>query len=207
MRLVIDMIEFSKSCLVNKPISKKIFYDKMNISSSIKKDMNSLVEKIIWLYKLSPDTIGIEKTNKIEELQVFQINVRERKVPITIINMITKVIPYKILFIIKYKKDFCYAINAEKVYFSDWNEEIKFNFNSVNLGLLYENMIKSIIHEEENFHNLRDILENKSTLEDLEKRIRILTNKLKIKKQFNRKVELNIELNKLKQEMEELLNE
>ena len=42
-------------------------------------------------------------------------------------------------------------------------------------------MIKSIIHEEENFHNLRDILENKSTLEDFEKRIRILNqNKLQV---------------------------
>ncbi len=201
------MINLPKKCIVNKFLSKKLFCDKVKISINVKNDLKNLVERITWLYKLSPDTIGITKTNKVEEIQIFQLDIRDKKLPISIINMITKAIPYKILFIIKYKKEYCYATKVEEIYFSNWNEDVKFNFNAINLEILYENIVKSIIKEKDNNQKFDNILKNKITLKKLDKQISILTKKVQSEKQFNRKVELNIELNKLKQEMEELLNE
>lgn len=201
------MINLPKKCIVNKFLSKKLFCDKVKISINVKNDLKNLVERITWLYKLSPDTIGITKTNKVEEIQIFQLDIRDKKLPISIINMITKSIPYKILFIIKYKKEYCYATKVEEIYFSNWNEDVKFNFNAINLEILYENIVKSIIKEKDNNQKFDNILKNKITLKKLDKQISILTKKVQSEKQFNRKVELNIELNKLKQEMEELLNE
>ena len=201
------MIKLPKKCEVNKFLPKKIFYEKNGISSGIKNDFTNLVEKITWLYKLSPDTIGISKTEEVEEIQIFQIDIKDRKIPINIIKFITKVIPYKILFIVKYKKDYCYAVKVDNVYYSEWNDNIKFEFNAINLEALYENIVKSIIKENSNLEDFNKIIENENRKIELNRQINILKNKIHNEKQFNRKVELNIELNKLEKEMEELLNE
>ena len=44
-------------------------------------------------------------------------------------------------------------------------------------------------------------------MDELSKKIEQLTNKVNNEKQFNKKVELNLELQKLKKEMEALLDE
>ena len=201
------MIKLPKKCEVNKFLPKKIFYEKIGISSGIKNDFTNLVEKITWLYKLSHDTIGISKTEEVEEIQIFQIDIKDRKIPVNIIKFITKVIPYKILFIVKYKKDYCYVVKVDNVYYSEWNDNIKFEFNAINLEVLYENIVKSIIKENSILEDFNKIIENENRKIELNRQINIYKNKIHNEKQFNRKVELNIELNKLEKEMEELLNE
>lgn len=198
------MIKLPKKCEVNKFLPKKIFYEKIGISSGIKNDFTNLVEKITWLYKLSPDTIGISKTEEVEEIQIFQIDVKDRKIPINIIKFITKVIPYKILFIVKYKKDYCYAVKVDNVYYSEWNDNIKFEFNAINLEVLYENIVKSIIKENNNLKDFNKIIENENRKIELNRQINILKNKIHNEKQFNRKVELNKQIKDLQNQLEEI---
>ena len=95
------MFNLPKECYVNKFLPKKIFYEKVGVSSGVKDEFVNLVDRITWLYKLSPDTIGISKTEKIEEIQIFQVDVREKTIPLSVIKTITKGVQYKILFLIK----------------------------------------------------------------------------------------------------------
>ena len=201
------MFELSKECYVNKFIPKKVFYEKVGVSSGVKDEFVNLVERITWLYKISPDAIGIPKTDLIEEIQIFQIDVKEKKIPLSVIKTITKGVQYKILFLIKYNDDYCYSIKVEDNYTSEWNDDIKFEFNALNLEIVYENIVKAIINEKENSKRFEDIIEEKNNKNDLEKRINILRQKIKSEKQFNRKTELNIELNKLLKQMEVIDNE
>ena len=202
------MFELPKDCYVNKFLPKKIFYEKVGVSSGVKDEFVNLVDRITWLYKLSPDTIGITKTENIDEIQIFQIDVKEKRIPLSVIKTITKGVQYKILFLIKYNDDFCYAIKVEdNIYLSEWNEKIIFEFNAINLEIVYENIVKSIIKEDNNtkkFNEIIDIRNNKNTIE---KKITQLKQRIRSEKQFNRKIELNKELNKLSKELEELNNE
>ena len=75
------MFELPKSCYVNKFIPKKVFYEKVGVSSNVKEEFINLVDRITWLYKLSPDTLGLTKTDEIEEIQIFKIDVKEKKIP------------------------------------------------------------------------------------------------------------------------------
>ena len=200
------MIELPKDCYVNKFLPKKIFYEKVGVSSGVKDEFVNLVDRITWLYKLSPDTIGITKTENIEEIQIFQIDVREKRIPLSVIKTITKGVQYKILFVIKYNDEFCYSIKVDDIYSSEWNDDIKLEFNAINLEVVYENIVKSIIKEEDNNKKFEDIIEEKSNRADLEKKINQLKQKLKNEKQFNRKVEMNKELNKYQKELEEIIN-
>lgn len=197
------MFELPKNCYVNKFLPKKVFYEKVGVSSGVKDEFVNLVDRITWLYKLSPDTIGIIKTDNIEEIQIFQIDVKERKIPSAVIKTITKGVQYKILFLIRYNDEFCYSIKVDDIFTTDWNDEIIFDFNAINLEIVYENIVKSIIKEENNNKHFDEIIEEKSHKQEVEKRINQLKQKIKSEKQFNRKIELNIELNRLLKELEE----
>ena len=201
------MFELPKSCYVNKFIRKKIFYEKVGVSSNIKEEFINLVDRITWLYKLSEDTLGLTKTEEIEELQIFQIDVKEKKIPINVIKTITKGVKYKVLFVIKYQDDYCYSIKVEDIYNSKWNDNIDFDFNGINLKTVYENIVKKIIKEENNENTFSKIIEDNTYKTELEKKIIKLQQKIKSEKQFNKKVELNKQLNILIKEVEEINNE
>lgn len=201
------MINLPDRCKVNKFIPKKTFYEKIGVSTSIKDDFITNIDKITWLYKLSEDTLGISKSQDVEEIQIFEIILKEKVLPKNIIKIISKAIPYKILFVLKYDKDYCYSIKVDNIYFTEWNEDIEININGLTLETIYENIVKSIIKENNNTNTFDNIIENKSKVDELSKKIEQLTNKVNNEKQFNKKVELNLELQRLKKEMEELKNE
>ena len=197
------MFDLPKKCFVNKFIPKKVFYEKVGVSSKVKDEFVNVVDRITWLYKLSEDIIGITKTEEIEEIQIFQIDVKEKRIPLSVIKTITKGVQYKILFIIKFQNEYCYAIKVEDIYNSEWNDNIDFDFNAINLKILYENIVKKIIKEDTNEKVFSKIIEDNTYKIELEKKINKLQQKIKLEKQFNRKVELNRELNLLIKEMEE----
>lgn len=198
------MINLPKSCLVNRFIPKKVFYEKSNINQITKEEFINIVDKITWFYKLSPETIGVNKTEDIEEIEVFEIELKEKVVPKNVIKAVTNSIQYKILFILKYNEEFCYLIKLEDIYYTKWNEEINFDFTSINLSNLFEGITKSILHEENNSKNFNEIIENINEKQELQDKIDKLTKRIKQENQFNRKVELNQELNKLLKEIGEL---
>ena len=162
------MIELPIECGVNKFLPKKIFYEKVGISYGVKEEFVNLVDRITWLYKLSPDTIGIPKTESIEEIQIFQIDVKEKKIPLSVIKTIVKGVQYKILFLIKYNDDFCYSIIVDDIYTTNWNDDIKFNFNAINLERVYENIVKYVIKEEENDKQFDEIINDRNAIIYLE---------------------------------------
>lgn len=200
------MFNLPKSCEVNKYIPKKIFYKRLDVSTSIKDDFINLIDKIIWKYKLSEDTLGVNKTDKVEEIQVFEMNLKEKKFPKNIIKVITKAIQYPILFEVRYKDDVCYSIKADDIYFTNWNENINFSFNGLNLETVYENIVKSIIKETETKKTFETLLEDKSKQLQLSKKLQHLKNKMKTEKQFNKKVEINKQVKQIEQELEVIIN-
>jgi len=201
------MINLPKNCEVNKFIPKKTFYEKVNISSSAKQEFIDKLEKIFWKYKLSEDTINITKTEDVEEIEIFELILKEKYDAKSLIKVITKEIPYIILFIIKFNDDFQYAIKVdENILITEWNEEKDFNFIGINLKEVYNNIVRKIIDDNSTI-NIKEVLEVNKQKEELEKKINALRSKINKEVQFKKKVELNHELRSLEKELEELLNE
>lgn len=198
------MLNIPDAAKVKKFIPKKTFYEKANINTKTKEEFTNLLERITWLYKLSEDTMGISKTDDVEEIQIFELKVREKEIPKLVINTITKNIPYPILFVIKYEEEIMFSIKVELQHYTQWNEDISFNFNNINLKLIYENLVKSILRLGESTENYKTSVDKHYKKEELLKEINLLETKIKKEKQFNRKVELNKNLNKLEKELEEL---
>lgn len=201
------MIELPKECIVDKFIPKKIFYEKVSLSSNLKQEFVDKIDKIYWKYKISEDTLNISKTENVEEIEIFELTLKEKVNCQNIIKVITKNIPYIILFEICYKDEVQYAIkHNDDIYFTNWNEKIDFNFNGIDLNAVYENIIRSVTNISEQSNNIDEELEKDKKLKEVQKEIERLESKMKSEKQFNKKVELNKNILELKKQKEELSN-
>ena len=197
------MIELPKECVVDKFIPKKIFYEKVSLSSNLKQEFVDKIDKIYWKYKISEDTLNISKTENVEEIETFELTLKEKVNCQNIIKVITKNIPYIILFEICYKDEVQYAIkHNDDIYFTNWNEKIDFNFNGIDLNAVYENIIRSVTNISEQSNNIDEELEKDKKFKEVQKEIERLEIKMKAEKQFNKKVELNKNILELKNGMQ-----
>ena len=195
------MIELPKECIVDKFIPKKIFYEKVSLSSNLKQEFVDKIDKIYWKYKISEDTLNILKTENVEEIEIFELTLKEKVNCQNIIKVITRNIPYIILFEIYYNDEVQYAIkHNDDIYFTNWNEKIDFNFNGIDLNIVYENIIRSVTNISEQSNNIDDELEKDKKLKEIQKEIEKLESKMKAEKQFNKKVELNKNILELKKQ-------
>ena len=195
-------------CNVDKFIPKKTFYEKVQLSSAIKQEMIEKLDKIYWKYKISQENTNIVKTEEIEEIEVFEMILKERYNAQNIINIITKSIPYPILFKINYKNDYRYAIKYENdIIQTEWNENIDLSINGMDLKTVYENFVRQIANIDNNFTDVKQELAKIKQIEELEKEINKMKNNIQKEKQFNKKVELNKKLIELEKEMEALKDE
>lgn len=201
------MIELPRACVVDKFVPKKTFYEKVNIPNSIREEFTDKLSKIYWRYKISEDTINISKTEDVEEIEVFILELKEKYNCKNIIKVITKNIPYPILFYIKYENDFQYAIKYnDEVFFSEWNDNISFTFSGLNIEVIYDNIVKSIVKIDNSVIDVNAELQKQNILQNLEKEISKLENKIRSEKQFNIRVQYNEQITEIKKKIEELKN-
>lgn len=199
------------SAMVNKFIAKTKFYERVNISTKLQNEFIRYIQRITWKYKLSEATIGISKTAKVEEIQIFEIELKEQKIPVNTLRVIDKTIPYPILYIFTYKENIAFGISLKEdhkildYYFSEWNEVIEFDFTGINLEIFYQKLIKAFLGKQ--FQPIQDFKKSislDSRIRAIEKEIKTLSSKITKLKQFNRKVELNKTLLVRKKELKEL---
>ena len=202
------MLELPQNCLVDRFIPKKTFYERVNISTILKQEFIDNLEKIIWKYKISQVNLNITKTDKIEEIEILELFLKEKCDVKNIIKVITIEIPYPILFKINYKNEYMYAIKYESdIIQTEWNENIEISINGLDLNAVYENLVKQIAGIDNNSKDVKKELEKIKEIQLLEKEINKLKSNIEKEKQFNRKVELNKKVRKLEKEMEALKSE
>jgi len=196
-----------KSAVVDRFLPKQTFIQKVSNGKVIFAN----IEKITWSYKLSPSTIKIDGTDKVEEIHIFNMSLKSKEIPIKALNEIKKLIPYPILFVLRYSEEFCYGISLldeKKYYFSSWNEEKEFNFVDTNLEKVYQNIVKlflvniEVVTSKE--ADFKQSIELDGKIAELNKKIDTLKGKIARERQFNKKTELNKELKKLKKELQTL---
>ena len=170
------------------------------------------ISKITLKYKLSPNTINIEKTQNIAEILIFEIILNEKNIPKNAIKTIDELVVFPKLYVFKYKDEFCYGVfykEEKKYFFSNWNETKEFNFNHTNLEKVYENLIKIFFKSEASTiqNDFKKSFQIENKIQNLKKEIEVLENKIKKEKQFKNQLELNKKLNSLKIELQTILKE
>ena len=206
-------LKLPREAFVNKFIAKTKFYEKAKLSSNLQKEFVDKIQKITWKYKLAESTVGITKTATVTEIQIFEIELKEQIIPKKVLQVIDKTIPYQILYCFVFNKSVAYGItlkentSVENYYFSDWNEDMLFDFTGIDLEKVYQKLVKAFIRNEaKTKSSFQEIVDVDNKIKALEAEIARLESKILQEKQFNRKVEINKVLLERKKELDIILN-
>lgn len=217
------MLNIPDRALFNRRIPKVKLYEQIGVDSKLERKFIDEIETIDWKYKLSEETTNLSPTKEVEEIQIFKIVLKEKNISKEILENIDRVIPYPILFILKYKDKIKLTIAYKQrnkldenkmvvhsYYQSEWMKEQELDINilkGLSLEDVYDNIIRQLISiENASEGDIEKLIELNEKQESLKKEIQKLEKKVKREKQFDRKVDLNIKLQKKKKELKELLD-
>lgn len=206
-------LELPKKSEVNKFIPKSKFFTKATVNTKTKQLFTDSIQKIVWRYKLSKETINVSGTDSVEEIQIFEVELKDRNIPKGVLQIIDKAIPYPILYVFTYRDFSSFGMvvrdsDTPKYYFSDWNEPVAFDFNGNDLEQIYQKIIRGFIKSGDNNKNDFKALITLDVKKDrLEKEILALERKLKLEKQFKKQMEINRFIRHKKKELNEIKKE
>jgi hypothetical protein len=216
------MIELPQGTAFNRRIPKQKFYENLSVTAELKRIFVEQINVIYWRNKISPTTVNIAAGETVAEIEVIEIRLKQPSLDKRVLQLIDREIPYHILFLliheeqvqawIGYKEQSQGGTAAFKpgtYYNTEWQpvDELALRLDGLNMDSVYEGFIRQIAGErlEDKFRgDLKDAVVRGKRRQKLQKEIAALENKVRREKQFNKQVELNAELKRLKQEMEGL---
>ena len=218
--------EYPKATSFGRKIPKSKFYEKAKLNSKLKTKFINQIDKIIWQYKLAPNTLNLEATKVVPEIQILDLFLKTKEVDQEILTIIDNAIPLPIIFQIHfnnkvkikaaYKKPL--ESNNDKWVFdayieSNWeihNVSRKPLPQVLNLEKLYESLLTDLIpvefksnEKKENIGIQLDIIKQTKLLK---KDIETLNTKYKKEKQRNRQFEINKQIKLKQKELDKLIN-
>lgn len=197
----------------DKSIPKNAFYD--YATSKQKQLFVDVVDKIRWQNKLASDTINLVGV-EVQEIQVFEIKLKQRKNIESVLPIIEKAIPYHIIFIILFNDEVmlytsqkhAHPVNENNavvdwVFKTDWftNEKEKYQLDlKVSLDKVFEEFCFKISNNSNitSEEDLKGLIEKEQKIQELRNQISKIETQIKRTKQFNKKQPLNSQLNLFK---------
>lgn len=216
------MIGLPKSTEFNRRIPKQKFYENLTVSLTLKRVFIDQIKVIYWRNKIAATTMNLVAGEIVTEIEILEVKLTEQKLDETVLRQIDKEIPYHIVFLLEcdgkyqawtaYKEAAASGNNAFKVgtyYHTDWLVEIELplKIEGLNVDKVYENFVRQIAGDvllTEKQESLKESVERDNRRQELQKQITALQQKVRKEKQFNKQMQLNSELKKLKKELEDL---
>ena len=208
------MFDLPPSASVDRFIAKTKFYERTQVASAIKDEFINAISRITWAYKLAESTINIPPTDAVEEIQIFEVELKQKIIPQKALSVVDRSISYPILFVLKYENNTCYVMqhktdSAKRYHKTEWNNLPDVRFTGQNLESIYRSIITSFIavntpeqesgaSSEESFE---ETVKRDAERQKLEREIAALEGKIRKERQFSRKVELNSELQRKKRSL------
>ena len=220
---MIQLYKLPKRAFYNRRIPKNKFYEHLEADTKLKNLFIEQVENIIWKYKLAKETINIDPTPEIQEIQVFEIHLKQKALSMEILENIDRAIPYPILYVLLYRDEGKLVIAykqrsktnedrcvVKSYYESSWQpaSEIVVDLHSgLNLNAVYESYLRRLLPVQADKDEALEVtVERHMEIERLKREISRLEKKIRSEKQFNRKVEYNLELQQKRRELSQLVN-
>lgn len=216
------LFHFPKQAAFERVLPKSKIYEHSKPSNTVKELFIKQVEKIIWQYKLAPETINLPAKPSVPEIQIFSIALKTPEISEDVLRCIDQAIPlpifYQLTFEDRIKVKAAYKrpsdADASKWvidgYFeTDWlpNDTERAELPvALDLTGLYEQMLRRLLPLPPRAGEpLKAQVERLGLLRSKQNECRKMEARLQKEQQFNRKVELNAQLRQLKLELSKLM--
>ena len=178
------------------------------------------VERLTWMHKLSPESVNLTG-KQLLEFQVFELLARKRMDFRTLLSGIDQVIPYTIVFAVRYEEEIHYTTAAKHphpadagrmvvdyTFRCDWlpHTDRRYQLHlRDNLDTVYLDFCRQLVeHDVPSHWELAELVGFRNAVEPLERQAAKLRAQVLKERQFNRQVELNQVLQKVEGELKGL---
>src|SRR6185295_10520183 len=207
----VGLFAYPSQAAFGRNLPKIKIYEHTQLTTAMRNKFVSQIEKIVWQYKLAPETINLPSKKSAPEVEVFTITLKTRDVRIEVLRVIDNAIPFPIIYElvfdgrIKVSAAFKRPSEADSlkwvtdIYFeSDWQKiDAKRKPLPVALDVagLYEQILRELIPVQlRPGENIAEQVQRVGVIRGKRIEAAKLEARLKKEKQFNRKVEYNARL-------------
>lgn len=213
--------DYPSSARFGRIVPKSKVYAAAGASSKVQRTFVEQVDQIVWQFKLAPETINLNATPAVPEIQVFAISLRTPALDDDVLRAIDKAITFPTVFeltqgdsrrmVAAYKRR-SEADSTKWVvssYFeSDWEPEDsprKSLPNVLDLGALYDRLLTGILPGDPKAgERLPERVARVEAIRTKERDTSRIKARLAREKQFNKKVAINAELRAATRELKQL---
>lgn len=218
------LIEYPAQAAFEKMLPKNKIYAHAKPTRKLQQRFTNEVAKIVWQFKLAPETIRVPARDGVEEIQVFRVMLKEAAeddFTLDVLRWIDKASPSPIIFEVIAKDRVRVAAAYKRDSESDPSKQVIGDYFmsswlpadaprapmpvALDLFALYSSLLHRLMpYPPRAGETLRAHAERLGRIQSLDKERAKLEARLGREKQFNRKVELNAELRDLQGQLDEL---
>ena len=202
------MLGLPSSTEVNRRVAKEKLYANAAMTTQVRDRIKDQIEFVIWRNKLADSTMSVAAGETVKEIEVFEIVLRQRELDKRVLPAIAKAIPYKLVFVLSFAGAVQAWVEASGTFYNtDWfsRTELTLNFEGLNLDTMYDDLVRHIAAGRLDVErSIVEAVELDKQRQKLEREIATLEKKILCEKQFNRQVEMNGELKRLRTALEGL---
>lgn len=145
------MIELPEATKIHKKIDKKLFYERLPMTSALKEKFVSDVERIFVENSLTAENLRLTKASAIAEILLVVIELKKQQFDGKILEAIARQNPHKLLFLLSYEAEVQLALYHGKLYRSPWRPTESFTLSAKGFSLkeIWDGFIERIALSEE----------------------------------------------------------
>lgn len=215
------LIAYPKQAAFGRVLPKSKIYEHAGANSRLKELFVQQVEQIVWQYKLASETLHLPERPGVPEIQIFCIQLKTPELHRDVLRCIDGAIPFPIVFELAFEGR-TQVIAAFKrpneadssswvlsdYFATEWlpaDSERTAMLIALHLGSLYEQLLRRLIPlPARPQETLAELVARVEQAQAKQREVDKTSARLAKEKQFNRMVEINAELRKLKTELDEL---
>ena len=215
------LFAYPTNAAVGRVLPKSKIYERSQPTTAVKELFVRQIEQIVWQYKLAPETINVQGTTIVPEIQIFRITLKTGELKPEALRCIDQAIPFPLVFELchegKVKSIAAYKRPSEadaaksviSTYFAtDWLPEgtprqpLPVVFD---LEALYAQLLAPLLpYPPRQGESLQTQVDRMDQIGQLQRELERCEARLAKEKQFNRKVAMNAEKRELNGQLKNL---
>ena len=216
------MFAYPKQAAFGKVLPKSKIYQHTRPTRRVQQLFVDQISRIVWQYKLSPETVNLPSRPGVPEIHVFTIELKAGEMDEAVLRCIDRAISFPIFYELVFEdrvREMAAYKRPSDADSSKWVVGDYFDTEwqpadagrdplpvSLDLAGLYEQMLRRLMpFPARDGESLKAQAERLASVRSKELQCRKLEARLEREKQFNRKVELNGKLRTIKKELDALI--
>ena len=213
------LFAYPTNAAVGRVLPKSKIYERTQPTTAVKELFVRQIEQIVWQYKLAPETINVQGTTIVPEIQIFRITLKTGELKPEALRCIDQAIPFPLVFelchegkvksIAAYKRPSAAdAANISPYFAADWLPEdtprhpLPVVFD---LETLYAQLLAPLLpYPPRQGESLQAQVDRMDQIGQLQRELERCEARLAKEKQFNRKVAMNAEKRELNGQLKNL---